>query len=131
MLKWCLSFTAAVGLCALLTAQVPGGGSTSLPCDGQPKSVAHPAAAETGYGTTAAEACTNAQLSIAAALTAFGMGKCGRCPGGPPHCGGGTVVPVGGPPFTQPQFDPIIGLWTCLATLPPGTITVTCNQCPD
>ena len=131
MLKWCLSLAAVVGLYSMLPAQVPGGGSTSLAC-GQSKSYYLPGGYTTGSGATAAEACANAIQLMGEGLATFALTRCARCEGGPPHCGGASGDGFPWPPTCgTPTFDPFLGIWSCPATLPAGSILVTCNQCPD
>ena len=132
MLKWCLSAVAAVGLCAMLGAQVPGGGGTSIAC-GSSKIIAHPAAIQIGYGATQQLACLAATVGLDAGLHEFGSDRCARCPGGgPAHCGGDNdVFASGPPPTTESHFDPILLVWVCTATLPAGSLLVVCSACPE
>jgi hypothetical protein len=128
MLKLCLSAAAVVSLYALLGAQVPGSGPTNIAC-GTSKSIAFPAATATSTGATSEDACATAAGIIGISIINFGISKCARCPGGTPHCGGGEAEILGAPPFLDPQFDPFLGIWTCTATLPAGTVNVSCDVC--
>lgn len=119
-----------LGLCALPQAQT---GGSVLTCGGPPKSFPYFGGVAQGTGGSAAEACANAASNLINGAINWAISRCPTCPDGLPFCGGGIVafVPAYTPSTGPATYSLVTGLWTCTASIPPGSIRVQCNECPD